>query len=158
MQHLNPKEDYTIEKIKELIEKLQFQKKITSIEAENIDARKILNFTKSNLWQEVKNASLVEKEKPFYITLTADEIYGNSIEEEILVQGVIDLFYINEYGNLVLVDYKTDYVTKEEELIQKYQKQLVLYKRALEASMNRKVDKMYIYSTYLDKTNPIEEI
>ena len=69
------------------------------------------------------------------------------------MQGIIDLYYINENDELVLVDYKTDYVEngKEAELIHKYNKQLELYKNALEESLNRKVNKVYIYSVYLEK-------
>jgi dephospho-CoA kinase len=79
---------------------LLFKKKITSVEAENIDINKILNFTKSNLWQEVKKAKLVKREKTFYITIPVDEIYESNIKEEILVQGIIDLYYINENDEL----------------------------------------------------------
>ena len=49
--------------------------------------------------------------------------------------------------------YKTDYVEKgkENELIQKYKKQLELYKKALEQALGKKVKKVYIYSVYLGK-------
>ncbi len=151
MQHLNIKEEYTEEKVKDLIENLLFKKKISSVEAENIDVNRILNFTKSNLWQEIKNAKLVEREKPFYATISTKDIYSNNIEEEVLVQGIIDLYYINEQNELILVDYKTDYVINENELIKKYSKQLELYKEALEEALNKEVSKTYIYSTFLDK-------
>ena len=151
MQHLDINEKYTKEKIEELIENLLFKKKISSIEAENIDANKILNFTKSNLWKAVQKAKLVEREKAFYITIPINEISENDLDEEILVQGIIDLYYINEEDELILVDYKTDYVNKKEELIEKYSKQLELYKRALEEALDKKVSKVYIYSTCLNK-------
>lgn len=151
MQHLDVKEDYTEQKLKDLIENLLFKKKISSVEAENIDINKILNFTKSNLWQEVKNSKLVEREKTFYTTVSVKDIYDNNVNEEILVQGIIDLYYINEQDELILVDYKTDYITEEKELIQKYTKQLELYKRALEEALYKKVFKVYIYSTCLNK-------
>ena len=143
------REEYTKSKVTELIENLLLKKKISKVEADNIDINKILNFTKSNLWQEVRKANLVEREKPFYITIPAEEIYAK--EEEILVQGIIDLYYINSKDELILVDYKTDYVQRECELIEKYSKQLELYKRALEEALTKKVNKIYIYSTYLDK-------
>ena len=151
MQRLNEKEDYTYEKIQKLIEELLFKNIITKIEADNIDINKILHFTNSGIWQELKKAKIVEKEKPFYISLPADYIYNNGLQEEILVQGIIDLYYINEQDELILVDYKTDYVKEEKELLEKYNKQLELYEMALEKSLNRKVVKTYIYSTYLDK-------
>ena len=151
MQYLNVKEEYTEQKVNELIESLLFKKKITTLEAENIDINKILNYTKSNLWQEVRKAKIIEREKTFYISIPANEIYDININEEVLVQGIIDLYYINENEELILVDYKTDYVQDKKELIDKYSKQLELYKRALEEALNKKVSKIYIYSTYLDK-------
>ena len=52
-----------------------------------------------------------------------------------------------------MLDYKTDYVEKgkENELIQKYRKQLELYKQALEQALEKKVKRVYIYSVYLGK-------
>ena len=83
--------------------------------------------------------------------MPADYIYNNGLKDEILIQGIIDLFYINEQDELILVDYKTDYVKDEEELLEKYNKQLELYEMALEQSLNKKVSKIYIYSTHLNK-------
>ena len=151
MQNLSLTEEYNNEKIHNLIQSLKAKRKISDIELENIDSNKILNFTNNRIWKEVRKAKLVEREKPFYISLPINEVYDIDEEENILVQGIIDLYYINEEDELVLVDYKTDYVTNEKELIDKYNKQLQLYKRALEASLNRKVDKVYIYSTHLNK-------
>ena len=51
-----------------------------------------------------------------------------------------------EDGKIVLLDYKTDRVDSEDELTERYRLQLELYKRALEASTNKKVKEVYIYS------------
>ena len=75
----------------------------------------------------------------------------------ILVQGIIDLYYIDKNDNLILVDYKTDYVEKEQELIEKYRKQLEIYQEALEEALEKKVYKKYIYSVYLGKPIDIEK-
>ena len=153
MQKLNPKEEYDLQKIKELIQELQLKQIITEKEAETINPYKILEFTKSNIWEELKTAKEIYQEKPFYINVPAKQIYEQDIEENILVQGIIDLYYIDKDDKLVLLDYKTDYVKKgkENELVQKYKKQLDLYKEALEQSLNKQVDKVYIYSVYLGK-------
>ena len=45
-----------------------------------------------------------------------------------------------------------DVVKEVQELINKYYTQLDLYKQALEEALERKVDKIYIYSVYLEKT------
>ena len=153
LQKLDEKKEYTINSINELINELLTKKIITQKEANAISPYKILAFTRSSIWKELQHAKQIEKEKPFYINIPAKEIYNQEIEEDILVQGIIDLYYINENDELVLVDYKTDYVEngKEAELIHKYNKQLELYKNALEESLNRKVNKVYIYSVYLEK-------
>ena len=39
----------------------------------------------------------------------------------------------------------------EQKLVEKYKTQLEMYKKALEISKDKKVDKMYIYPTFLEK-------
>ncbi len=153
MQRLDETKEYTLEKIQDLIEDLLKRKIITEKEANSINPYKVLEFTKSMIWKELKNAKKVYKERPFFINIPAKEIYEEEIEDEILVQGIIDLYYINQDNEVILVDYKTDYVAKgkENELVKKYISQLELYKKALEESLQRKVDKIYIYSVYLGK-------
>ena len=153
MQKLNEKIEYNLDSIKELIKSLVEKEIITQKEADNINPFKILEFTKSNIWQELKQAKEIQREKPFYTNISAKEIYNEEIEENILVQGIIDLYYIDKDDNLILVDYKTDYVEKgkEDELVRKYSKQLEIYQRALEEALNRKVIRKYIYSVYLGK-------
>ena len=146
------KMNYTYEDVKELVNELEIKKIITSKEAETININKIYRFTKSKIWNEMIEAKEVQREKPFYINIPAKEIYKDDLEENVLVQGVIDLYYISSDGELVLVDFKTDYVENRDEkiLIDKYKVQLDLYKRALSQALNRNVDRVYIYSTYLD--------
>lgn len=156
LQNLDEKISYDSDKIEELLQHLVDKKIITDKERKAIEIDEILEFTKTNIWKEMQNAKEVQKEKPFYINIPAKEIYEEDIEEEILVQGVIDLYYVTENNELVLVDYKTDRVQGEAELIQKYSTQLQIYKDALEKSLHRKVDRVYIYSTYLGKEISIE--
>ena len=161
MQNLNLSENYDIEKVKKLINRLREKEIITNIEAQSINPYKILEFTKTEIWDELKEAKYVYREKPFYINIPIKELLKNDIketeeqiaEDSILVQGIIDLFYINKNDELILLDYKTDYVEKgnEDKLVEKYKKQLEMYKEALEEALERKVDKVYIYSVYLGK-------
>ena len=154
MQKLDlTKHTYTIDDVKELVAKFEAKRIITSKEAEAININKVYQFTKSKIWYEMLQAKEVQREKPFYINIPAKEIYDEELEENILVQGVIDLYYINSDGKLILVDFKTDYVENRDEniLIDKYKVQLDLYKRALIEALGRNVDKVYIYSTYLDR-------
>ena len=151
LQKLNHKEEYDLEKLKRMVKSLVEKEIILPKEAESVNYNKILEFLKSDIWKEMKEAKLVEQEKPFYFNIKANEIYDVKSEEDILVQGIIDLYYINKNDELVLVDYKTDYVENndEESLKEKYDIQLAIYKKALEKALDRKVDKVYIYSTWL---------
>lgn len=53
-------------------------------------------------------------------------------------------------GKLVLVDYKTDKVQAEKELVNRYQSQLDYYQKALEQMSGKRVKEKVIYSLHLD--------
>ena len=96
MQKLDLKKaKYVFDDIKELVEKLESKKIITHKEAEAININKVYQFTKSKIWEEMIHAHVVQREKSFYIKLPAKEIYQKELDESVLVQGVIDLYYIN---------------------------------------------------------------
>ena len=145
------KQDYKKEDIKNLIEDLVCRRIITAKEAEAINVNSILEFTKSDLYKELSTAKKVYKEQPFYINLKAKDVYETESEDLVLVQGVIDLYFIDKNDNIVLVDYKTDNIENETEFIERYKEQLNLYKIALEKALNKKVDKVIIYSIKLQK-------
>lgn len=79
-------------------------------------------------------------------------------EDLTLIQGIIDVFWIEDDGITVL-DYKTDRVDTAQELIDRYATQLKLYADALErvfATRKLKVKKILIYSFRLEKLISIE--
>ena len=107
------------------------------------------NYINSNLFKEIKNAKKVFKEAPFYVNVNYNES-----KEKVLVQGVIDLYFIDENDNLILVDYKTDKNVDEAMLKERYYTQLTMYEKALNRSYknkNLKVNEKIIYSTFLNK-------
>ena len=71
-------------------------------------------------------------------------------EEIVLVQGIIDAYFEEEDG-FVLVDYKTDRADDVNELIEKYRVQLAYYQKALEKVTGKPVKERKIYSFYLGK-------
>ena len=158
MKNLQFEREYNLDDVKELINDLEARKIITDKEKESINPWVILKFTKSNIWKELKEAKEYHKEEPFYINIPANEVIESTLDENILVQGIIDLYYVTKDDELVLLDYKTDFINEGEEkiLIDRHKPQLMLYKRALESGINKKVDKIYIYSTKLGKEILIE--
>ena len=73
-------------------------------------------------------------------------------DETILVQGIIDAYFIED-GKIILVDYKTDRVRtgQEQKLIDLYHVQLEDYAEALERMTGMKVKEKFIYSFTLQK-------
>ena len=151
LQKIDLKKEYTEEELKEFIEYLKSKNFLCEEEAKLVNISQILNFLNSNFGWEIRNAIEINKEKPFCLKIKAKEILEEATEEEILIQGIIDLYFINEIGEIILVDYKTDFVNNESELVNKYKVQLELYKRALEEAIGKKVKNVYIYSLYLGK-------
>ncbi len=156
LQKLDLRKTYTKEEITQFVEKLCITKIITEKQKESVSIDKIYKIMSSEFMSKIKTAKEIYKEMPFYTYVNTKEIYNTENEENILVQGIIDLYYINENDNIILVDYKTDYVTEEKELIEKYKIQLNLYKKALEESLDKKVSETYIYSIYLNKAIKIQ--
>lgn len=151
MQKLEEKQEYDLPKIRELISDLEKREIITKKEAQNINPMLVLKFTQSKIWQDMKQAKEIQREKPFYRNIQAQEVYQEEVPETVLVQGVIDLYYKDQNDEIVLVDYKTDFVQTPEELVAKYQVQLDFYKKALEEALDQKVHHVFIYSTFLGK-------
>ncbi len=148
VQKLDESKEYSRENIIEFVSKLLKDGIISEVEKQAINIDVLYKYTKSELFTSLKSAKEIYKEQPFYINIPAKDVYDDANDEMILVQGIIDLYYINDKNELILVDYKTDYIPKGKtiNLEEKYRVQLDLYKKALENSLKRKVDKAMIYA------------
>ena len=143
LEHLDMKMNYDIVKLKETINNLVNQGLIEKRDLKYINTYKIFKFLNSYLGKEIYKSSNVNKEQEFVLKNTR---FSKSV-----IQGIIDLYYINQNENIVLIDFKTDRLKEEQEYINKYKKQLEIYKEALEKIIGKKVENTYIYSFYLDK-------
>lgn len=147
IQRLDEKKDYELKDIQNMILNLVEKEIITQNEADAIDVNLIYQYTKSQLFEELRQAKEVHKEQPFYINIPAKDVVSEAenSKKNILVQGIIDLYYIDKNDNLVLIDFKTDYISQEpnakEKILDKYKVQLEIYKTALEQALGRKVNK-----------------
>ena len=156
LQKLDLKKSYTKQEIEKFISNLYSNKIITENQRKAIKDEKIYQIISSKFMKRIRNAKEIYKEMPFYTYIDTKEIYNTNHSENILVQGIIDLYYIDENNNIILVDYKTDYVKNEEELIERYKVQLEIYKKALEEALMKKVSETYIYSIHLCREIKIE--
>ena len=120
---------------------------------ECVNARDIVIFLNSNVGKRIQEASKRKQfhtEQPFVLGLSAEEVYDNISDEIVLVQGIIDV-YFEENGQLILLDYKTDKVSCEKELVNRYRAQLEYYAKALEQLTGKAVKEKIIYSFTLQK-------
>jgi ATP-dependent helicase/nuclease subunit A len=127
------------------------ENKMTKEAKESIRISKILHSDIGKRMKKADSEGKLYKERPFVIGVKVKEM-NPSLESEdmILVQGIIDA-YFEEDGDLVLVDYKTDYVQNARELLQKYKIQIDYYTEALRKLTDKKVKESIIYSIYFDK-------
>ncbi|MBP3431898.1 MAG: UvrD-helicase domain-containing protein [Clostridia bacterium] len=123
--------------------KREVEKNKEFFDANLVDERTLL----SNLLilKDVCDTGKVVKEKEFLLRDKLCNLLGGDVEDEILVQGVVDLFVVKE-DEIVLVDYKYSNSNSEEYLIEKYKNQLKLYKIALENSFKLPVKDIYLLS------------
>lgn len=105
----------------------------------------------------ISNSKRIFTEFPFSSPIDPLFIDKRQGAEKALVNGYIDLLIELKDGNLVIIDYKTDIVGEgqsRELFKERYSKQLEIYKRVIEDRLGeegKKVTKLLIYSTYLEK-------
>ena len=155
LQHLDTKDCQDKASVKGQIQKMMVAGKVDSTALELVDLGKLIDFAKSPIVGRMERSNDVYKEQQFVFLMDAKDIVPSfqevSYEEEIMVQGVIDCFFEEDDG-YVLVDYKTDYVpagSKREAAIRQieetYAKQVEVYTQAIEQITKKKVKESYLY-------------
>ena len=146
--------------IKAQIQEMYENEFLLEEEVKAVNPYKILSFFKCDIGREIlklhKEGKKIYREVSFYTEISSREV-NNELDdrykdEKVRLQGIIDCFF-EDGDNLVLLDYKTDYIEKgkESELKDRYSKQLDYYSNALYKMTNKKVIKKYLYSFYLEK-------
>jgi len=155
MQHVDVKAEVTEASLKQLLEEMVRKELLTSEQVEVIDISSILSFFQSSLGKRMQQAPKLVREIPFNIAYPASRVYADwaGEEEPVLVQGIIDVFFEDELGT-VLLDYKTDTITArykggyeeaEPILESRYKIQMELYTEALEKILKRKIEEKYLF-------------
>ncbi len=119
-----------------------------------INELKLLDFMRTSLAERMLRAQSdgkLYREQPFVMGISAERL-GNGFpkEEVVLIQGIIDVFFEEEDG-LVLLDYKTDSVSSLSELWNRYETQIDYYQEALQRMTGKPVKERILYSFHLGK-------
>ena len=161
------------ENLEEAMEGLQYEIEdsfLYGLDEDSIRVSDIVAFMKNPLFERMKRAKqagVFHTEQPF-VFIDLSEQSDKSKQDDTnqpdknnggqLIQGVIDV-YFEEDGSLILVDYKTDKVSKkggEDELRRRYALQLEYYAKALSQLLQKPVKEKIIYSFSLGKDIVLE--
>lgn len=124
-------------------------------EAGAIRINELEKFFSSELYKEMRSAAICRREMRFTL-VESSSLIGKNAGEEVLVQGVIDCFFQNEDGSYTVVDYKTDRISEESELIDRHRSQISYYCRAVSKMTGKKVSRCVLYSFALGREIDVE--
>lgn len=139
--------------IRAQIERMLEEQRITQDMKEMVNPRMIGRFLESPLTARMARAQQcgeLYKEQPFVMGIPASRVYEDASEELVLIQGIVDVYWVED-DELVILDYKTDKVSKAEQLTKRYRMQLELYAEALQKATGKKLKEKIIYSFSLQK-------
>ena len=112
-------------------------------ELKSVNKKHIIYFLNTKLAEKIRNSTYVRREEEF---IFKDESISLS-----QIQGIIDLYFLNENGNFEVVDFKTDRLESASDFVERYKLQLDLYAKALKKITGKDVERKCIYSFYLGK-------
>ena len=131
---------------------------LTRRQADSLDLNRIRAFFASPLYERIRQAEHVWRERKFLVRISdlqlPDQPQYN--DTNAMLSGIMDLVF-EEPDGLVLVDYKTDYVQGGEMLTERYQRQLLLYRRTLALLHQKPVKETVLYSFHLNRAIPLPE-
>ena len=132
--------------VREQIEKLRAQRKLTDEQANAVDVHAIVRFLRSDLAARIRKSEQVEREYRFSLLRPVRDFSSLDADDSVLLQGVVDCFF-EEDGELVVVDFKTDHVSRAQldERAEHYRPQLEAYSMALTRVMGKKVKEKVLY-------------
>lgn len=123
---------------------------INDVQAQSLNRKELSDFFNSDFAKRMFCADNIYREIKISSFVSANEIFDTDSKEQVLVRGISDCVF-EENGELVLVDYKTDRVKTEEELLDRYKNQIAFYRKVIEKTLQKPVKKAVLYSFYLSK-------
>lgn len=139
------------------LERMMEEGKVTEEQKNMISKSQIQTFLNSHLAERMHCAALKENlfiERAFVFGDKPSRLFSGIDQEEpmdpaeeplVMVQGIIDAFFMEEDG-IVLLDYKTDRVKTKEQLADLYRKQIDIYADAISRAYQMPVKERYLYS------------
>ena len=153
LEYIDFAQTHSVAQIKGEIQRLVDQAFLTPEQGAAVNPKPISAFFASPLGQEVREASNLRREFKFSLLSPARCYWPEAGEgEEVLLQGVIDLFFETAEG-LTLIDFKTDRVNAQTvaERVEGYRGQMDTYTGALERITGKQVASRVLWFFALDQ-------
>ena len=154
LQYMDFGQTGSLEQVQAEIERLRAGRYLSDREARAVDAGAIRKLFASELGQRMLRAEAIRREFKFSLLVDAEEMLGSGTGEELLLQGVVDCF-LEEDGQLTIIDYKTDRVRNRAEAETRaafYAPQLGAYARALTRICRKPVRQAALYFLSVGET------
>lgn len=139
--------------IREEIARLKMTGFMAAEDADAILVSTLVEFFKSKAGRDLAMLPIgsMRREFPFAVLVPANTVYGEDApdSDDVLLQGIIDMFVETDDGMLHIYDFKTDYIADEADEAEKtahYKPQLEIYANALQAIYHKPVaDKNLVF-------------
>lgn len=127
---------------------------LTSEDVGKINVGRIATALSSEVFKGLKFSADIYREKAFLVGVEGKKIFGGESDEQVVLQGVIDLLIIDG-KDAKIVDYKYSALDKKS-LKEKYYKQLELYAYAVEKVLGLTVSKKVLLNLFTGEVCEID--
>ncbi len=141
LEMIDFKDNVSKQDVTSCIEKIKKLNLFTNEVINNLDVNLILNNIKT--LQSVCSGQDMLKEKTFVMKIPYNEVENSNVLDEVMIQGICDLIVFGKEN--ILIDYKYSNLSGEV-LTKKYNKQMYLYKKAIEYGFSINIKKVFILS------------
>ena len=147
MQYIDFRTPPTADAVAGEVEKLARRRLLTAQQAAAVDCAMVARFLSSPLAERIRQAKQVWREYRFTLLTDAALYDPAAAGEELMLQGVVDCAFETAEGGLVVVDFKTDGITAEQQAqrAENYRAQLEAYALALEQVLEKEVTEKVLY-------------
>ena len=154
LQFIDTDQAATLAGVKSEIERLKSRHFLSERQAKSVNAGAIVRLFRSELGARISRADAVHREFRFSLLSDASAILPTEEHEQILLQGVVDCC-LEEAGQLVIIDYKTDRVYTDADIESRralYESQVKAYAAALQRIFGLPVKETVLYFLSCGKT------
>jgi len=119
---------------------------LTRLQADSVPVTQVAKFFASELGKKLTRAKTCQREFKFSMLVDAAQYFPQAVGEQLLLQGVVDLWFEDEDG-VTVVDFKSDRIApgQEREKAEEYRPQLTAYSDALRTILGREQVKTVLW-------------